>query len=193
MKDESTLFIFFNLVSTFPQLVNLVSWICLAIALFFFWCAYSNGMELIKANVGIKQDEHHIKKIFTYSLFAILLWNIEWFTAVLTNAMGFKSVVDGGDKLDYLKADIFQDTTGMSDMLSYVIWICNMIGFISLPIGMVKLNYAVINPQPKAFSRGMMMIIFSVALLRIKDILSLIALILRSDSLSKWLGYSGLS
>lgn len=184
--SKSGLFILHDLVSTFPYLVTLIAWTGIAIACFFYFFSYQHFNELIRASIGVKQDEHHLKKGISYTVFATILWNFEWFTQIFISSFGFNN---GDDYLDYYQGDIFQNTTGMSDVLSYIVWICNMIGFFSFFISIIKANSAIVNPQPKAMSKAIMGFVFSLALLRIKEILYIMALILRSDSLATWLGY----
>ena len=188
-NSKTGLFVLHNIVSTFPQLVNLVAYAGIAIGLFFFYQSYLNFNSMIRTSIGVKQYEHHLKKGFSFHIFGMLAWNLEWFTQILVNTLGF-NVEGSEDYLNYYAGDIFQNNNGMSDILSYVMWICNMIGFISLLVNIVKANYAIVNPQPKSMSRAILGFIIALALIRIKEVLWIMAIIFRSDSLATWLGYS---
>lgn len=188
-NSKSGLFVLHNIVSTFPQLVTFISWAGIAVAIIFYAISYSHLNSLIKTSIGVQQDERHLKKAISFIVFGTMLWNLEWFAQILVSSFGFNT---GDDYLAYYQGDIFQNTTGMSDILSYVIWICNMIGFINLFVSIVKANNAIVNPQPKAGSKAIVSFILTVALLRIKEILYILALLFRSDSLATWLGYSGI-
>ena len=185
-NSKSGLFILHDLVSTFPYLVTLIAWAGIACGVVFYALSYKHFNDLIRTSVGVKQDEHHLKKAISYTVFGTLLWNLEWFTQIFISSLGFNN---GDDYLDYYQGDIFQNTAGMSDVLSYIIWICNMIGFFGFFLSIIKANSAVVNPQPKATSKAIMGFVFSLALLRIKEILYIMSLIFRSDSLATWLGY----
>lgn len=187
-QSKTGLFALYNIVSTFPQLVNLISWVALAIAVFFFYSAWLNFNASIRASVGIRQDEHFIRKAASFTIFGILMWNVEWLLALMVRSLGFNRV-GSADYLDYTAGDIFQNNVGMSDLLSYVMWICNLIGFITFVVALYKMNSAIVNPQPKAGSRAIMTLVFSLALVRIKEVLWGISWLVRSDSLATWLGY----
>lgn len=187
-EEKAGLHIFYKIVSTFPQLVELINWIGIAVAAIFFWLAWTNANSIIKTTIGAKQDEHHIKKALSYTFFGICLWNLGWTTEIILRSAGLNLAEQ--EYIDYLSGEIFQKNNNMSDLLSYIIWICNMIGYIGMFSFFIKANQAVIHPEPKSASRAIRLLIVSIALLRIKECLWILAWILSSNSLYKWLGYS---
>ena len=71
-NSKSGLFILHDLVSTFPYLVTLIAWAGIACGVAFYALSYKHFNDLIRTSVGVKQDEHHLKKAISYTVFGIL-------------------------------------------------------------------------------------------------------------------------
>lgn len=184
MNKEKTIEILFNLVSNYPYIVTFVTYLGIFIGILLFGASIKSFRRAATSGVGLdsKTPSEWKSTGFRQVIFGILFVNIYVFIQLGLESMGITNL--DGDFL--LKRDIFE-TTNTVDIVSYLVWTFNLLGFCWIMYGLYVTNKSFEDHSYKR-STGFLFIFLGIIGIHIYYFATIIATGLGSNTLLKWLG-----
>lgn len=176
-----------DIVVNYPYVVDTLIWVGVFYGIWLIKKSFDYAREKASAGIGLGQSEKELGKKATVNLtFGVIFINFLWFLQLLMNTAG---VVDiGNDPTDYVHRDIYESAENASDLLMYIVWTLNVLGFWWLFKGTFILRAAFNNEHGYQKWQGLKLYIMAFIALNIKKIMIYAALWIKLDFIAKWLG-----
>lgn len=180
-----------DLVANYPYVVQLLIYVGVVYGIWLIKRALELLREKASAGIGIGQSEKELgKKAQNNLIFGIVFINFLWFTQLIMNTLGIGIDSTVKDPTDYINRDIFESAENASDLLMYVIWTVNIMGFWWLFRGTYILRASIDNPHKYEKWVGIKLYVAAIMALNIKLIMINITQWMHLDFIAKWLGVS---
>lgn len=176
-----------DIVENYPYIVQALVWLGIIFGIWLIKRGLDFAREKASAGIGIGQSEKELGKKATNNItFGIIFINFMWFTQLIMNTVGIVDI--GNDPTDYLHKDIYESAENASDLLMYVVWTINGLGFLWLFRGTYVLHAAIDNPYKYEKWVGIKLYCAAIIALHIKKIMIYASTWIHLDFIAKWLG-----